>query len=282
MGNESNYFNLHMVSDSTGETLMTVARATTAQYSNIAPVEHVYPLIRQDRQLEKVIADIEAAPGIVLYTLVESTFAQRLEKACKHIQVPCVNILDPVHQTLKSYLNVRATWRVGGQYVLDDHYFQRMEALNYTMMHDDGQLADDLEEADVVLVGISRTSKTPTCIYLANRGFKAANVPLVPDIDPPRSLKRLRNPVVVGLLASAERIRDIRQNRILSASPGERNERYVDRKLIAQEIAMCKRLCKENGWTMIDVTRKSIEESATEIIEVMRKTRIERGLSPLP
>ncbi|WP_420800596.1 pyruvate, water dikinase regulatory protein [Polycladidibacter stylochi] len=269
MGNSAKYFHLHMVSDSTGETLLTAVRATTAQYEGIAPIEHIYPLIRQDKQMDRVLEEIESAPGIVLYTLVERDAALKLEAKCKELSLPVVNILDPVHQAFNAYLKVQPTWKVGGQYMMDEEYFQRMEALNYTMMHDDGQIAHDLEEADVVLVGISRTSKTPTCIYLANRGVKAANVPLVPEIKPPRALFKLKKPLVVGLMATAERIRDIRQNRVLSISPGADNERYVDRKLIAQEIKMCRTLCKENGWPLIDVTRRSIEETAAEIIQYL-------------
>ncbi len=275
MGNHSNYFHLHMVSDSTGETLMTIVRAATAQYENIQPIEHVYPLIRHDKQLSRVLEEIESAPGIVLYTLVEQAYARRLERKCQDLGLPCVNVLKPVYQVFHSYLNVTETWRVGGQHVMDEEYFQRMEAMNYTMLHDDGQIAGALEEADVILVGISRTSKTPTCIYLANRGIKAANIPLIPNMRPPRQLLKARKPLVVGLMATAERIRDIRQNRILSLDAKSDNDTYVDRKSIAKEIAMSKRLCAEHGWPLIDVTRRSIEETAAEIMDLLRKHKNE-------
>ncbi|MDD7909528.1 kinase/pyrophosphorylase [Pseudovibrio exalbescens] len=271
MGNQANVFHLHMISDSTGETLMTVVRAVTAQFENTRPIEHVYPLIRQERQLDRVISEIESAPGIVLYTLVEPKFADQLERACQRIGTPCVNVLRPVHNVFSSFLNVDISPRVGGQHALDDEYFERMEALNYTMLHDDGQIKEDLELADVVLVGVSRTSKTPTCIYLANRGIKAANVPLVPEIKPPRQLMKLRKPLVVGLTASAERIRDIRQNRVLSTISSTDDDSYIDRKLIAQEIIRAKKLCKEQGWPLIDVTRRSIEETAAEIMSLLRE-----------
>jgi regulator of PEP synthase PpsR (kinase-PPPase family) len=182
VNNPRHYFHLHLVSDSTGETLMTVARAATVQYENVQEIEHVYPLVRSQKQLDRVISEIEKAPGIVLYTLVDEEIAQRLEQKCRELGTPFVNILDPVFAVFQSYLNVTQTHRIGGQHEMDAEYFSRMEALNYTMMHDDGQIWDDLESADIVLLGISRTSKTPTCIYLANRGIKAANVPLVPDI----------------------------------------------------------------------------------------------------
>nr|WP_209016178.1 pyruvate, water dikinase regulatory protein [Roseibium sp. RKSG952] len=264
------YFHLHLVSDSTGETLMTVARAATAQYENIQEIEHVYPLVRSHKQLDRVVSEIEAAPGIVLYTLVDEDISQRLERICRELGVPFVNILDPVFDVFQSYLNVTQTHRVGGQHELDAEYFRRMEALNYTMMHDDGQLWDGLKAADIVLVGISRTSKTPTCIYLANRGIKAANVPLIPNIPVPHQLLELKETLIVGLVASAERIQQIRRNRVLSLASETYNDTYVDRKEIAQEINMTRRLCAENSWPIIDVTRRSVEETAAEILTLYR------------
>ncbi|SHM90323.1 pyruvate, water dikinase regulatory protein [Roseibium suaedae] len=273
MNKPSNYFHLHLVSDSTGETLMTVARAATAQYENVREIEHVYPLVRSHKQLDRVISEIEAAPGIVLYTLVDAEISGRLERTCRELGIPFVNILDPVFAVFQSYLNVTQTHRVGGQHDLDAEYFQRIEALNYTMMHDDGQVPEDLESADIVLVGISRTSKTPTCIYLANRGIKAANVPLVPNIPVPEKLLKLENPLVVGLIASPERIQQIRRNRVLSLNSESYNDTYVDRREIAREITLTRRMCSENGWPLIDVTRRSIEETAAEIMALYRDFR---------
>ena len=281
MNNPRHYFHLHLVSDSTGETLMTVARAATVQYENVQEIEHVYPLVRSQKQLDRVISEIEKAPGIVLYTLVDEEIAQRLEQKCRELGTPFVNILDPVFAVFQSYLNVTQTHRIGGQHEMDAEYFSRMEALNYTMMHDDGQIWDDLESADIVLLGISRTSKTPTCIYLANRGIKAANVPLVPDIPLPESVKSLKNPMVVGLIASAERIQQIRRNRVLSLNSEGYNDQYVDRKEISREINMPRRLCSEHNWPLIDVTRRSIEETAAEILTLFKdyKTARENGVS---
>lgn len=276
MNKSRHYFHLHLVSDSTGETLMTVARAATVQYENVQEIEHVYPLVRSQKQLDRVISEIEKAPGIVLYTLVDQEIAGRLERKCRELSVPFVNILDPVFAVFQSYLNVTQTHRVGGQHEMDAEYFSRMEALNYTMMHDDGQIWDDLESADIVLVGISRTSKTPTCIYLANRGFKAANVPLVPGIPLPDSVKKLSNPMVVGLIASAERIQQIRRNRVLSLNSESYNDTYVDRKEISQEINMTRRLCSDQNWPLIDVSRRSVEETAAEILTLFKQYRSER------
>ncbi len=270
MNKSRHYFHLHLVSDSTGETLMTVARAATVQYENVQEIEHVYPLVRSSKQLDRVIAEIENAPGIVLYTLVDDEIAKRLEQKCRDLGLPFVNILDPVFAVFQSYLNVTQTHRVGGQHELDAEYFRRMEALNYTMMHDDGQVWDDLESADIVLIGISRTSKTPTCIYLANRGIKAANVPLVPGIPLPDHVKSLKGPMIVGLIASVERIQQIRRNRVLSLNSDGYNDTYVDRKEISQEINMTRRLCSENEWPLIDVTRRSVEETAAEIMTLFK------------
>ncbi|WP_346912057.1 pyruvate, water dikinase regulatory protein [uncultured Roseibium sp.] len=273
MNKSRHYFHLHLVSDSTGETLMTVSRAATAQYENVQEIEHVYPLVRTQKQLDRILSEIESAPGIVLYTLVDTELASRLERSCMELGIPIVNILAPVFAVFQSYLNVTQTHRIGGQHELDAEYFKRMEALNYTMMHDDGQIWEDLESADIVLLGISRTSKTPTCIYMANRGIKAANVPLIPDIPLPPAVTNLKKPLIVGLIASAERIQQIRRNRVLSLHSENYNETYVDRKEIAREITMTRRLCSENDWPLIDVTRRSIEETAAEIMGLFREKK---------
>jgi len=271
LGKSRNFFHLHLVSDSTGETLMTVARAATAQYEDVQSIEHVSPLVRSAAQLERAITEIEMAPGIVLYTLVDPDLAERLEQAGRKLGVPCVNILSPVFAVFQSYLNVQLTGRIGGQHALDADYFERIEALNFTMMHDDGQIPEDLDDADVVLLGVSRTSKTPTCIYLANRGIKAANIPIVPDIPLPHQLDRLKRAMVVAVIASVERIQQVRQNRILALNAANfANETYVDRRAIAREISTTRKLCAERGWPVIDVTRRSIEETAAEIMSLYR------------
>ncbi len=267
------FFHLHLVSDSTGETLITVGRAAAAQYEDITAVEHVYPLVRTVKQLERVIAEIEASPGIVLYTLVEETLTTRLETKCRDLGVPCLSILGPVLQLLRSYLGAETTHRVGAQHMLNAEYFKRIDALNYTMLHDDGQHTDDLESADVVLVGVSRTSKTPTSIYLANRGVKTANVPLVPHTSPPPQLAELKRPLVVGLYASAERIVQIRQNRLLGLNAHREDEAYIDRDLVAEEVALSRRLCARHNWPSIDVTRRSIEETAAAVMALLAERR---------
>ena len=183
------YFHLHLISDSTGETLITVARAAAAQYAKISPVEHVHPLVRSQKQLDRVLVEVETTPGIVLYTLLQENLAAKLEEKCRALRLPCLSILGPVLHLFQSYLGAELTHKVGAQHTLNAEYFRRIDALNYTMMHDDGQQADDLEEADVLLIGVSRTSKTPTSIYLANRGVKTANIPLVPDVPLPPGIE---------------------------------------------------------------------------------------------
>ncbi|MCZ8099667.1 MAG: kinase/pyrophosphorylase [Burkholderiales bacterium] len=267
------YFHLHLVSDATGETLIAVSRAAAAQYQGISAIEHVYPLVRSSAQLDRVLNELESAPGMVLYTLVEPELAQRLETACREFGCPCLSVLDPVLNLFQSYLGTVSTQRPGAQHVLDGEYFKRIDALNFTMIHDDGQMPDDLDEADVVLVGISRTSKTPTSIYLANRGIKTANIPLVPGIPPPPALERVKRALVVGLVATPERIVQIRQNRLLALNAPETSP-YVDRAAVTEEVATSRKLCARHNWPVIDVTRRSIEETAAAILDLYRSHRL--------
>ncbi|MCA3656360.1 MAG: kinase/pyrophosphorylase [Methylobacterium sp.] len=269
-----NFFHLHLVSDSTGETLITVGRAATAQYQGISPIEHVYPLVRNMRQLDRVISEIENEPGIVLFTLVEKDLSERLRSACEEMGCPSMSVLEPIVGLFQSYLGVAMTPRIGGQHTLSTEYFRRIDALNFTMMHDDGQLLDNLEQADVVLVGVSRTSKTPTSIYLANRGIKTANVPLVPGVPPPTELEHLLKPLVVGLVASPERIVQIRQNRLLALHADDRDAAYTDKQSVIDEILRARRLFDKHDWPVIDVTRRSIEETAAAIIDLHRTHRL--------
>ena len=262
------FFHLHLVSDSTGETLITVARAVAAQYANVTPVEHVYPLVRSQKQLDRVLDEIEEAPGIVLFTLLERDLVVRLEAKCKEINVPSLSIIGPVMQLFEAYLGAATTGRVGAQHVLNAEYFKRIDALNYTMMHDDGQHVEGLEEADVVLVGVSRTSKTPTSIYLANRGIRTANVPLVPGIPLPHQLESLTKPLVVSLHATPERLIQVRQNRLLSMGAASGNDEYIDKQAVADEVAFARRLSAKFNWAQLDVTRRSIEETAAAVLKL--------------
>ncbi|MGH8738932.1 MAG: pyruvate, water dikinase regulatory protein [Burkholderiales bacterium] len=269
----SSYFHLHLISDATGETLLTVARAAAAQYSNVSPVEHIHPLVRTAKQLERVMDEIEESPGIVLYTLLERNLTDKLEDKCKALGVPYLSILGPVLGLFQAYLGGETKPRVGAQHVLNAEYFKRIDALNYTMLHDDGQHTDELEQADVVLVGVSRTSKTPTSIYLANRGVKTANVPLVPGVTLPPQLDTLSQPLIVGLTASPERIVQIRQNRLLGLKAEHDADQYVDRQAVAEEITFARKLCARHNWPLIDVTRRSIEETAAAVLGLLADRR---------
>ncbi len=260
-------FHLHMISDATGETLATMAKAVRVQYAQVRAIEHLHPLVRSRRELDRVLKDVEATPGIVLYTLFNRELADALEQSCKQLKVPCVAPLKHVLQVFESYLGMASTPTVGGQHVLDADYFRRIEALNFSMLHDDGHLPENLNDADIILLGISRTSKTPTSIYLANRGFKTANVPLVPGVQLPAELEQKTKAFVVALVASPERIAQVRQNRVIEQAHGHLEE-YVDRDAIAAEIAQTRQLCARHGWPIIDVTRRSIEETAAAILRL--------------
>ena len=273
MENRKNFFHLHLISDSTGETLISAGRAAAAQFQSSLPIEHVYPLIRNRKQLITVLEAIDREPGIVLYTIVDHELAQFIELRCHEMGVPSVNVLEPVILTFQTYLGAPSRRRVGAQHALNAEYFARIEALNFTMDHDDGQMPDDYDEADVVLIGISRTSKTPTSIYLANRGIKTANIPIVPGYDPPESLFRATRPLIVGLVATTDRISQVRENRELGTSLGFDRGHYTDRATINEELKYARALCARHNWPVIDVTRRSIEETAAAIVALRPKLR---------
>jgi len=258
-------FHLHLVSDASGETLTMIAKAATVQYSLTRAIHHVHPLVRTRRQLDDVVDKVRANPGIVLYTIVNADLGRELQNQCKQMGLPCIAVLEPILNAFGQYLGADSTPVVAGQHVLDADYFRRVDAMQFTMMHDDGQNTQTLDEADIVLVGISRTSKTPTSIYLANRGYKTANVSLVPDIPAPQSLETARRPLIVGLTATADRIAEIRHNRVMSFND-RRLQDYVDMDRIKEEIAYTRRLCQHHDWPLIDVSRRSIEETAADII----------------
>jgi [pyruvate, water dikinase]-phosphate phosphotransferase / [pyruvate, water dikinase] kinase len=262
------YFHLHLISDATGETLTTMAKAAAVQYSQVRPIEHVHPLVRTEKQLERVLKEVEQAPGIVLYTIVKKELIDEIERRCRELKVPALHVLKPIMNVFESYLGAPQTPVVAGQHMVDADYFRRIDALNFSMAHDDGQLPQDLNAADIIILGVSRTSKTPTSIYLAQRGYKTANLPLVPGIELPPALIEPHSAFVVGLVASPERIAEIRRNRVRLMSNRNLDD-YVDRTQIANEINHSRRLCARHGWPVIDVTRRSIEETAASIIRLL-------------
>ena len=264
----STYFHVHLVSDSTGETLAAMTKAVCARFDGVLPIEHMYPLVRSPRQLDRVLKEIAAAPGVVIHTIVDRVLRTGIEEGCRNLDTPCIAALDPLVASFGRYLGASLTTRVGAQHNLDTDYFNRIEALNYAIGHDDGQGGQDLESADVVLVGVSRTSKTPTSIYLAHRGVRAANIPLVPGAQPPSSLFQLSRPLIVGLVVSPDRLIQIRKNRLLSLNES-RESAYVDVEAVREETVRARRLFEKFGWPVIDVTRRSVEETAAAVINLL-------------
>lgn len=270
--NDTTVFHLHLVSDSTGETVDGVARACVAQFPDVQAHEHVWPLIRTDAQLARVLADIERHPGIVLYTVFNTDIRRKLEEGCRRLQVPHSHVLDNTVTMMAGYLGQQSRGRTGALHKMDEDYFDRIEAIDYALAHDDGQSTWDLEEADVVIVGVSRTSKTPTSVYLANRGIKTANVPFVPGCPLPPELDLLKKPLVVGLIKDVDQLVSIRKNRLRQIERGEGGN-YVDPVAVREEVFQARRYFTERGWKIINVTRRSIEETAAMIMSTIHDRR---------
>ncbi len=259
-------FHLHLVSDATGETINSVARAAIAQFAGVEVVEHFWSLIRGQRQIDNVLAAVEANPGVVLFTLVDGDLRDHLETGCRRLNVPTVPVLEPVISALSSYLGIESDGEPGRQHALDAEYFGRINAMHFVLTHDDGQALDTLEDADVVLLGVSRTSKTPTCFYLANRGINAANVPFVPGVPVPPEVEGLAKPVVIGLTTTPERLVEVRRNRLRMMNHDQETD-YVDLENVREEVLAARRLYAKHQWPVIDVTRRSIEEVAAEVMQ---------------
>lgn len=272
----SHKFHLHLVSDATGTTLLGLARACLAQFENIEPIQKFWPLVRTQRQLDRVIEKIAENPGPVIFTLVDEKMRGRLQDRCEELNVPCVAVLDPIIRSLSSYLGTSAAGIPGLQHIMDDAYFRRVSAIDYTMRHDDGRELNDLNEADVILVGVSRTSKTPTSVFLARRGIKAANIPLVPGVNIPKEKLELEKPVYVGLTASPDRLYQIRRTRLRADGNAHKqydDNTYVDLDKIKQEVRDARRIFAKYGWPVIDVTKRSIEETAAEILTYLQSSK---------
>ena len=256
---------LHLLSDSTGETLENIAKAALAQFDDVETIRHFWPMVRTEAHLDRIMQEIAQNPGLVIYTLVNSATRRALEQRCRTLGLPAVAPLDPVNDALSALLGQQAKARPGRQHVLDAAYFARVDAIQFTIAHDDGIGWEDWEDADIVLAGVSRTSKTPTSIYLANRGYKTANIPIVVESPPPALLFKLEHPLVVGLTTSADRLIQVRRNRLLSLNQATETA-YVELDAVNREVAYARRMFADNDWPVIDVTRRSIEESAAAII----------------
>lgn len=260
-------FKLHLVSDATGETLQVLARAAITQFEGSEPEEFVWSMIRSSAQLQLAINGIQQAPGIVLFTLVDQSLQRDLVNACRSLEMPCVDVLDPTIATLRDFLHAESKNQPGSQHTLDDEYFERIDAMHFCLQHDDGQSLETIHEAQVVLVGVSRTSKTPTSMYLANRGIKAANVPLVSDQPAPDALENIRGPLVVGLVNSVKRLVELRRSRLLLLNENSETP-YADEGAVKKEIAAARRLFTRHSWPVIDTTGRSIEETAATIMKL--------------
>jgi hypothetical protein len=256
---------LHLISDSTGETLENIAKAAISQFDDVEVVRHFWPMVRSESHLDRIMGEVQASPGMILFTLVSGELRASLERRARELNLPLVPALDAVTAALESVLGQQAKARPGRQHVLDKAYFERVEAIQFTVAHDDGVAWENWEKADIILAGVSRTSKTPTSIYLANRGFKTANIPIVPESPPPDLLFRLKKPLVVGLTTSFERLVQVRRNRLLSLNQTAETS-YIAEEMVKAELAYARRMFADNGWPVIDVTRRSIEETAAAVI----------------
>lgn len=266
-------FYIHLVSDATGTTLQGLARACVAQFEDVDPVERFWPLVRSEKQIDRVMDDIAENPGPVLFTLVDRDLRRKLQKRCNDLNIPCMAVLDPIIKSMASYLGRVPQGVPGLQHTLNEAYFSRIDAIDFALSFDDGQHLEGLEEADVVLVGVSRTSKTPTCIFLARRGVKAANVPYVPGVPFPESVLHLKDPVIVGLTESPQRLVSLRRNRLKADEEHGRvhDNLYLDPEKVEEEIREARRFFSQNGWPVIDVTKRSVEETAAEILLMLQK-----------
>ncbi len=276
MSDDIKRFHLHLVSDATGETLIGIARACLVQFEEVEPVEHMWSMVRSDRQIERVLSGIAANKGVVLYTLIEQHARAALEEGCRALGVPYIPVLDPTMGALSNYLGLKTRNLPGRQHALDAEYFRRIDAINWVMAHDDGMSTHGLTEAEVILIGVSRTSKTPTCIYLANRGVKAANVPYVPGVRLPSEIDELIDsaepPIFVGLTNDPTILVQLRRNR-LNILNENRETDYTDLDKVKSEVAEARRFFGSQGWPVIDVARRSIEETAAQIMTMVQERR---------
>lgn len=273
-------FTVHLVSDATGTTLQGLAKAALSQFDGIDPRERFWPMVRTQAQLNRVMNEIREKPGPVIFTLVDRDMRKSLQSLCADLHVPCLPVMDPVLRSLSSYLGLPTKGIPGLQHALDEEYFKRIDAVDFALSFDDGQSYDGLEDADVILVGVSRTSKTPTCIFLARRGIKAANIPITPGVPFPEKVLDYDHPFFVGLTESPDRLVHIRRNRLKAdekeTSHHYDDNEYLDIEKVEEEVRAARRLFSKQKWPVIDVTRRSVEETAAEIMVLWQRERSKR------
>jgi len=265
-------FHMHLVSDSTGDTVHSVARACLVQFEGAQAIEHIWSMVRTKGQIDRVLAAVEANRGLVLFTLVNDALRGTLQEGCRKLQVPAIPVLDPVIGALAAFLGRESRGLPGQQHTLDQEYFARIDAMTFAINHDDGQSPWGVNDADVCLVGVSRTSKTPTCLYLANRGVKAANVPFVPGVSLPPELLKATKPLIIGLTNDPERLILLRRNRLSMLDHNEATD-YTDIEAVRAEVREARRVFAEHHWPVIDVTRRSIEETAAAVYKLLMRRR---------
>ena len=266
-------FRIYLVSDATGTTLQGLARAALSQFDEINPIERFWPMIRSEMQLDRAITDIQKHPGPVLFTFVDKKLRRKLQAACSELNIPCMPVLDPILREMSSYLGLQSKGVPGLQHSLNEAYFDRIDAVDFALSYDDGKNLEGLDEADVVLVGVSRTSKTPTCIFLARRGIRAANIPLVPNVPFPEQVVEFDKPLFIGLTESPKRLENLRRSRLHAEDENKYHDHndYLDLEAIEDEIRKARRLFSKHKWPVIDVTRKSVEETTAEIYALLQR-----------
>ena len=270
---EKKVINLHLISDSTGETLSSVARAVLSQFEKVESNDFIWSLIRTKPQLERVLEAISKQPGIVLYTIMHDDLVEDLRKECYKLQLPCIPVLSHIIAEFSNYLKENISHAVGRQHLIDNEYFSRVDAISYTITHDDGQSSWDLYEADIVIIGVSRTSKSPTSVYLSCRGYKVANIPFVSIETIPSSLFEIKKPLIVGLIINPEKLAQIRQSRLTSIGQ-EVSSNYGEIELIKEEIAESRKLFNRLNCPVIDVTKRSVEETSAKIIQLLQEKKL--------
>jgi regulator of PEP synthase PpsR (kinase-PPPase family) len=270
---EKKIINLHLISDSTGETLSSVARAVLSQFEKVESNDFIWSLIRTKPQLDRVLEAIAKKPGIVLYTIMHDDLVEDLRKECYKLQLPCIPVLSHIIAEFSNYLKENISHAIGRQHLIDNEYFSRVDAISYTITHDDGQSSWDLYEADIVIIGVSRTSKSPTSVYLSCRGYKVANIPFVSIETIPTSLFEIKKPLIVGLIINPEKLAQIRQSRLTSIGQ-EASSNYSEIESIKEEVAESRKLFNRLNCPVIDVTKRSVEETSAKIIQLLQEKKL--------